>query len=74
MKKIYSDEFKNVLLHSRSEAIKNGDKLIRADHFVLGILREPDNDAFEIISQKTDALEALRVKMRDHIQRSAHSF
>lgn len=68
MKKIYSDEFKNVLLHSRSEAIKNGDKLIRADHFVLGILREPDNDAFEIISQKTDALEALRVKMRDHLK------
>lgn len=68
MKKIYSDEFKNVLLHSRSEAMKNGDKLIRADHFVLGILHEPDNDAFEIISQKTDALETLRMRMREHLK------
>lgn len=74
MKKIYSDEFKNVLLHSRSEAMKSGDKLIRVEHFVLGILCEPDNDAYEIISQKTDNLEAIRQQMREHLKMysSAH--
>ncbi len=68
MKKIYSDEFRSVLLNSRSEAMKNGDKLIRADHFVLGILHEPDNDAFEIISQKVSSLDPLRAKMKEHLK------
>ena len=68
MKKIYSDEFKKVLIHSRSEAMKSGDKLIRADHFLLGILYAPDNEAYEIISQKTDSFDELREKLTEHLK------
>ena len=68
MKKIYSEEFKNVLLHTRTEAYKGTEKLIRADHFVLGMLHAPDNDAYELIAGKTDALEALRTEIKDHLK------
>ncbi|MGN1237229.1 MAG: AAA family ATPase, partial [Bacteroidaceae bacterium] len=68
MKKIYSEEFKNVLIHTRTEAYKGTEKLIRADHFVLGMLHAPDNDAYELIASKTEALEALRSEMKDHLK------
>ena len=35
MNKLYSAEFKRVLINSRAEAMRTGDKLIRAEHFIL---------------------------------------
>lgn len=68
MRDIYSEEFKNVLIGSREEAIKSDCKLIHLEHFLLGILRSPNNEAYEIITQKVEALEPLRIKLIEHLQ------
>ena len=68
MKKIYSEEFKRVLILSRGEALRTGDKLIRPEHFILGMIREPDNDSYEIIRRYFSDLEALRVLMLNKIK------
>lgn len=67
MKKIYSEEFKNVLVASRYEAFANGEKIIRLEHFLLGMLHADNNDSYKVISQKTAAMEHLRVKLRERL-------
>ena len=68
MKKIYSAEFKRVLIQSRAEAMRTGDKLIRPEHFILGMLREPNNDSYEILVRYFKDLEELRVLMLNRIK------
>ena len=48
--------------------MRTGDKLIRAEHFILGMLREPNNDSYEIICRYFKDLEALRVLMLNKIK------
>lgn len=72
MNKLYSAEFKRVLIQSRAEAMRTGDKLIRAEHFVLGMLREPNNDSYEIICRHFSDIEALRVMMLNKIKTYDH--
>ena len=68
MKKIYSAEFKRVLIQSRAEAMRTGDKLIRPEHFILGLLREPNNDSYEILVRHFKDVEELRVLMLNRIK------
>ncbi|MBR3114881.1 MAG: hypothetical protein IKH47_03785, partial [Bacteroidaceae bacterium] len=68
MNKLYSAEFKRVLINSRAEAMRTGDKLIRAEHFILGMLREPNNDSYEILCRHFKDVEALRVLMHNKIK------
>ena len=68
MKKLYSAEFKRVLIQSRAEAMRTGDKLIRPEHFILGMTREPNNDSYEILTRHFNDLEALRVLMLNKIK------
>ena len=68
MKKIYSAEFKRVLIQSRAEAMRTGDKLIRPEHFILGMLREPNNDSYEILIRHFNDVEALRVLLLNRIK------
>ena len=68
MKKIYSAEFKRVLIQSRAEAMRTGDKLIRPEHFILGMLREPNNDSYEILIRYFKDVEALRVLLLNRIK------
>ncbi|MBP5361255.1 MAG: ATP-dependent Clp protease ATP-binding subunit [Bacteroidaceae bacterium] len=68
MKKIYSAEFKRVLIQSRAEAMRTGDKLIRPEHFILGMLREPNNDSYESLIRHFNDVEALRVLLLNRIK------
>lgn len=67
MKRIYSEEFKRVLIQSRNEASKHDNKLIHPEHFVLGMLREPNNDSYEVLNAYVEDIESLRLKMEDHL-------
>ena len=73
MNKLYSAEFKRVLIQSRAEAMRTGDKLIRPEHFILGMLREPNNDSYEIICRHFADIEALRVLMLNKIKTYDHA-
>ena len=60
MRRTYSEEFKRVLMQSRKEAISLGDKLIRQEHFVLGMISEPNNSCYPIIQRHINDLGSLR--------------
>ncbi len=67
MRNTYSEEFKRVLVASRTEALRQGNKTIRIEHFILGMLREPDNDAHELLLAKSRDIEILRIKMSNRL-------
>lgn len=68
MGKIYSEEFKRVLLHSRNEAMKSGHKVIHLEHFILGMTLEPDNDAHEILLRYVTDIQHLRNRMTERLR------
>lgn len=65
MRRTYSEEFKRVLMQSRREALSMGDKLIRQEHFVLGMISEPNNSCYPIIQRHINDLESLRSLLRN---------
>lgn len=60
MRRTYSEEFKRVLMQSRKEALNIGDKLIRQEHFILGMISEPNNSCYPIIQRHINDLGSLR--------------
>jgi len=64
----YSQHIKDVLNYSKEEAIRLGTPVIGTEHLLLGILRDGEGEAVEILQQLGADLHAMRKTIEDHIK------
>jgi len=64
----YSQHIKGVLNYSREEAIRLGTPVIGLEHLMLGILRDGQGDAIEILEGFGADLFAIRTNIENHIK------
>ncbi|MCX7985929.1 MAG: ATP-dependent Clp protease ATP-binding subunit [Bacteroidales bacterium] len=66
----FSQKIKDVLSYSKEEAIRLGNSYIRPEHFFLGILRDGDSIAIDILSDLID-LHEIKVFVEEAIRENA---
>ena len=64
----FSSRVKNVLNYSREEAIRLGNDYIGVEHFLLGIIRDGEGKAIDILSKYNVDFRVLREKIETAIQ------
>ena len=64
----FSQRVKNVLNYSREEAIRLGNDYIGVEHFLLGILRDGEGKAIDILSQYAVDFTSVRMAVERAIQ------
>jgi len=64
----FSQRVKDVLNYSREEAIRLGNEYIGVEHLLLGILRDGDGRAIDILNNATINLKELRIVVEKAIQ------
>lgn len=67
----YSETVKQILQYSREEAIRLSCKSIEPEHIMLGILRDAENTAYNIINKKFIVdIQEYRAQLEDYIKQS----
>jgi ATP-dependent Clp protease ATP-binding subunit ClpC len=66
----FSQKIKDVLSFSKEEAVRLGNAYITPEHFFLGILRDGDGIAIEILTSKTLSLTELKHQVERSIKQS----
>lgn len=64
----FSQRVKDVLSYSREEAIRLGNRNISSEHIFLGILRDGEGEAIDILMSLGVDLSLIRKKIEDHLQ------
>jgi len=64
----YSDKLREILSYSKEEAIRLGNDLISVDHFFLGIVRDGDNFAIEILEKFGVDVYGIRLKLETSLK------
>ena len=64
----FSQRVKNVLNYSREEAIRLGNDYIGVEHFLLGILRDGEGKAIDILSKYAVDFTSVRMSVERAIQ------
>ncbi|MBP3774808.1 MAG: ATP-dependent Clp protease ATP-binding subunit [Bacteroidaceae bacterium] len=67
MKKQYSKEFEQCIRYSREEAIRLHSRSIRAEHFILGILREGNSRAAQILGLMGIHTEQIKKELENYL-------
>ena len=68
----YSQHIKEVLMYSKEEAIRLGTPVIAVEHLMLGIMRDGQGDAVEILQTLGADFYVIRKKIENHIKPSIH--
>jgi len=64
----YSDKLREILSYSKEEAIRLGNDLITVDHFFLGIVRDGDNFAIEILEKLGVDVYNIRLRLESSLK------
>jgi ATP-dependent Clp protease ATP-binding subunit ClpC len=64
----YSDKLREILSYSKEEAIRLGNDLITVDHFFLGIVRDGDNFAIEILEKLGVDVYTIRLRLESALK------
>ncbi|MBK8806205.1 MAG: ATP-dependent Clp protease ATP-binding subunit [Bacteroidales bacterium] len=65
----FSNRLKDILSYSREEAVRLGNDYISIDHFFLGLIREGNNLAIEVLSKLNIDLNYLRGKIESKLKK-----
>lgn len=66
----FSQKIKDVLSYSKEEAIRLGNSYIRPEHFFLGILRDGESIAIDILSEMVD-LQEIKIFVEESLRETA---
>jgi ATP-dependent Clp protease ATP-binding subunit ClpC len=66
MNQKFSQKIKDVLAYSREEAIRLGNSAINPDHLFLGILRDGEGEAINLLLSQGLDLSDIKKKMDKH--------
>ena len=68
----YSQHIKGVLNYSKEEAVRLGTPVIGLEHLLLGILRDGEGEAVEVLQQLGADFFTIRKALEDHIKPDAY--
>jgi len=63
MKARFSPKISDILTYSREEAVRLGNEIVTTDHLFLGIIRDGDSEAFQILNAFPIDLTDIRKKI-----------
>lgn len=64
----FSQNLKNIMIYSREEAIRLGNDYIGIEHLLLGILRDGESKAIELLSPYIQDLRLIKIEIEKSIQ------
>ena len=69
MEQSFSNRIKEVISYSREEALRLGHAFIGTEHLLLGIIREGEGGAIDILSNLKIEINILREKIEDFVKK-----
>ena len=70
MEQSFSERIKEVISHSREEALRLGHGFIGTEHLILGIIRQGEGGAIYILNNLKIEITGLRKKVEDFGQKN----